>query len=83
MTKNWITKFSEGTTDLPEHTTELRNKTTTHTVLGKQHNTSLLWSILGILVAVLIIAVVWSKCRTSVRGFYSVVKQNNAALRNL
>jgi hypothetical protein len=99
MTENWITEFSEWATDLPlpgttvssnHHTTELKNKTTSHTVPGKQHNRSPPWFILGVVATValgimlLIVTVplVWWKCITSDRGFYSVAKQNQRTLHN-
>jgi hypothetical protein len=98
MTEDCRTEFSEGTTDLPvpgttvssnQHTTELRNKTTPHIVPGKQHNMSPPWFIFGIAAAMVIgvmlfltVPLVWWKCITPVRGFYSVAKQNHARLHN-
>jgi hypothetical protein len=79
-----------GTTTMSsqQHTTGLRNKTTSHIVSSKQHNMSPSWFIFGItdamvggvILLILTMLLIWWKCITSVRGFYSVVKQNHMTL---
>jgi hypothetical protein len=80
-----------GTTTVSsqQHTTGLRNTTTSHTVSGKQHNMFPSWFILGITAAmvgvillILTMLLIWRKCVTPIRGFYSVVKQNHMTLHN-
>lgn len=81
-----------GTTTVSsqQHTTGLWNKTISHIVPGKQHNMSPLWFILriaaamvgGVMLLILTVLLIWWKCITSVRGFYSVVKQNHVRLHN-
>lgn len=82
-----------GTTTVSsqQHTTGLRNRATSHIVSGKQHNISSSWFILGITAAmvggviffIFMMLLIWLKCITPVKGFYSVIKQNRMTLYKL
>jgi len=76
-----------------EFTTALGNKTTSHLIPGmQQHSTPLSWPLIlgitavvvgGVMVLALIGLLTWWKCAVKpIRGFYSVVKQNNIRLHN-
>jgi len=99
-TENWVTEDSHGYTNLPmpattvsspQHTTGLWNKTTSHTLLGKQHSMSPACLVLGIIAAVLggvmllvlvMLLIWWKYVVTPVRGFYSVTRQTHRRLHD-
>jgi hypothetical protein len=81
------------TVSTKEVTTALGNKTMSHLIPGmQQHSTPLSWPLIlgitavvvgGVMVLALIGLLTWWKCAVKpIRGFYSVVKQNNIRLHN-
>jgi len=82
------------TVSMKEFTTALGNKTTSHLIPRmQQHSTPLSWPLIlgitalvvgGVMVLALIGLLTWWKCAVKpIRGFYSVVKQNNIRLHQV
>jgi hypothetical protein len=81
------------TVSTKEFTTALGNKTISHSIPGIQQDSTPLSQLLilgitavvvgGVMVLALIGLLTWQKCAVKpIRGFYSVVKQNNIRLHN-
>jgi len=81
------------TVSTEEFTAALGNKTTSHLIPRMQHSTPLSWPMIlgitalvvgGVVILALIGLLTWWKCGVKpIRGFYSVVKQNNIRLHQV